>query len=486
MEFEDSGGRPDDEVADQAWQYHKARNDSVIVDLFQGQYKSTLVCPACSCKSVTFDPFMYLSLPLPATARTIKITCVTSDGSTPPTTYSLKVAKSGQVSDVLALLAAAVQLTDGERLVLTEVFHSYIYRTIPSSGPMSTIKDGETLYAYRLPKSVGGQSDLKDVVLMHKRADTQASGPIQAPLMVTIPAAVAGGGMSAAAAVGNALEMAMRPFLRSRDAAMPLPVAGASANGKLEAEAMDDGDKAEALYELRHTNVSCSVAGSSYSEVQGAAGAFTGGSYMAGVGVFEHVGVVWAPRALDEKYDLSTLGTPLRDPSCEPTKSTGVSLDQCIEGFLQEEPLGPDDMWYCPKCKEHRQATKKLELWRMPQVLVVHLKRFSYSRVWRDKLDTYVSYPVSHLDLNTYVRQSGDKEATYELFAVSNHYGSLGGGHYTAYAKQTDDSKWYLFDDSSVRQVEESDVVRDASAGYVLFYWRKDIAQCAFTEKMET
>ena len=47
-------------------------------------------------------------------------------------------------------------------------------------------------------------------------------------------------------------------------------------------------------------------------------------------------------------------------------------------GFLQEEPLGPDDMWYCPKCKEHRQATKKLELWRMPQVLVVHLKRFSY------------------------------------------------------------------------------------------------------------
>ena len=69
---------------------------------------------------------------------------------------------------------------------------------------------------------------------------------------------------------------------------------------------------------------------------------------------------------------------------------------------------------------------------------------------------------------------------------MSNHYGSLGAGHYTAYAKQTDDSKWYLFDDSSVRQVDEADVVRDASAGYVLFYWRKDIAQTAFTEKMET
>eukprot|EP00959_Pyramimonas_sp_CCMP1952_P230221 4813321-Pyramimonas_sp.AAC.1 len=86
-----------------------------------------------------------------------------------------------------------------------------------------------------------------------------------------------------------------------------------------------------------------------------------------GSGGFEHVGVMWAPHALEEKYDLDTLGTPLRDPSCEPTKSTGVSLDHCIEGFLQEEPLGLEDMWYCPKCKEHRQATKKLEMWRVPQ-----------------------------------------------------------------------------------------------------------------------
>eukprot|EP00959_Pyramimonas_sp_CCMP1952_P412000 8633749-Pyramimonas_sp.AAC.2 len=100
--FEDSNGRPDDEVADQAWQYHKARNDSVIVDLFQGQYKSTLVCPQCACKSVTFDPFMYLSLPLPATSRTIKVTCITSDGSMPPTTYGLKVNPLAVVSVPLA------------------------------------------------------------------------------------------------------------------------------------------------------------------------------------------------------------------------------------------------------------------------------------------------------------------------------------------------------------------------------------------------
>ena len=35
-----------------------------------------------------------------------------------------------------------------------------------------------------------------------------------------------------------------------------------------------------------------------------------------------------------------------------------------------------------------------MTLWKLPEVLVVHLKRFSYSRYWRDKLDTYVEFPI--------------------------------------------------------------------------------------------
>ena len=54
----ESNGRPDDVVADEAWKVYKMRNDSVIVDLFQGQYKSTLICPAC--QKVTFNDRNYL------------------------------------------------------------------------------------------------------------------------------------------------------------------------------------------------------------------------------------------------------------------------------------------------------------------------------------------------------------------------------------------------------------------------------------------
>jgi ubiquitin C-terminal hydrolase len=46
----------------------------------------------------------------------------------------------------------------------------------------------------------------------------------------------------------------------------------------------------------------------------------------------------------------------------------------------QPERLSEADSWYCPRCKEHVQADKKLDLWALPDTLVVHLKRFSYTR----------------------------------------------------------------------------------------------------------
>lgn len=60
----EADGRPDVDVADETWAKHKARNDSIISDLFQFQFKSTVICPDCGKVSITFDPGMYLSLPV--------------------------------------------------------------------------------------------------------------------------------------------------------------------------------------------------------------------------------------------------------------------------------------------------------------------------------------------------------------------------------------------------------------------------------------
>lgn len=58
---------------------------------------------------------------------------------------------------------------------------------------------------------------------------------------------------------------------------------------------------------------------------------------------------------------------------------------------------------------------------------------------------------------------------TYELYAISNHFGGLGGGHYTAYAKNQ--GEWYEFDDSRVGSSRKKEIV--SSSAYILFYERK-------------
>lgn len=74
--------------------------------------------------------------------------------------------------------------------------------------------------------------------------------------------------------------------------------------------------------------------------------------------------------------------------------------------------------------------------------------------------------------MSNYVLQTKpDESVIYDLYAVSNHYGSLNGGHYTAYAKNPINKKWYEFDDSDVTKLDSSKIPTKAS--YVLFYRKR-------------
>ena len=63
----------------------------------------------------------------------------------------------------------------------------------------------------------------------------------------------------------------------------------------------------------------------------------------------------------------------------------------------------------------------------------------------------------------------------YDLFAISNHYGDVGYGHYTAFSKNHFDNNWYQFDDSRISQETPLNIVTDAA--YLLFYKRKSIIE---------
>ena len=169
------------------------------------------------------------------------------------------------------------------------------------------------------------------------------------------------------------------------------------------------------------------------------------------------------------------LSLPIVKPKQSGSKYT---LHSCLDGFLAEEHLDEANSWYCPQCKAPREAVKKLDLWRLPPVMIFHFKRFSYDGPFRDKITQAVDFPLDSLNLWPYLNHSiqnieAATPSMYDLFAVSNHYGNLSGGHYKAVTMAGNNGRWYDFDDSRVLQVSKDIIVKDREAAYILFYRRR-------------
>ena len=151
------------------------------------------------------------------------------------------------------------------------------------------------------------------------------------------------------------------------------------------------------------------------------------------------------------------------------SNNSTITLGDCLKNFSKEEKLEAGNEWYCPKCKKHTLATKKMELYYLPKILIICFKRFMReSYRWR-KNEQLVDFPINNLNMGDYMIGPDKDHSKYNLFAVSQHYGSTAFGHYTAVCKNF--NKWYSYNDSSVHPCSENDA--RSSAAYVLFYRRE-------------
>lgn len=174
-------------------------------------------------------------------------------------------------------------------------------------------------------------------------------------------------------------------------------------------------------------------------------------------------------------------------------KKDKIELEECLKLFLQEEVLSEQESWYCPNCQAFTQATKKFDVWNFPSILIIHLKRFQQLpfSLSRSKIQTLVNFPIYDLDLSEFELARKDfgkhkehhvddhfdhpvppQRSIYDLVAVSNHMGSLSGGHYTAFARNKINQQWYCFDDRACREIAESQIITPNA--YVLFYLKRD------------
>ncbi|KAH6579748.1 hypothetical protein BASA61_010058 [Batrachochytrium salamandrivorans] len=170
----------------------------------------------------------------------------------------------------------------------------------------------------------------------------------------------------------------------------------------------------------------------------------------------------------DTFWDISL---PIVVDSTQTGDKHGVGrLSECLDSYFGIEKL--DQGYTCETCGMSTNAIKQLRIAREPFVLVIHLNRFQVSPITgapNKKLTTRIAFPTHQLSLSPYT-MSTQSTLTYDLVAVSNHSGSIDGGHYTAYTRNFDTGVWYLRSDSHSKLDSPDTDSCGSTSAYILFY----------------
>ncbi|XP_064892800.1 ubiquitin carboxyl-terminal hydrolase 32 isoform X5 [Columba livia] len=465
VELKDSDGRPDWEVAAEAWENHLRRNRSIVVDLFHGQLKSQVKCKTCGHISVRFDPFNFLSLPLPMDSYMhLEITVIKLDGTT-PVRYGLRLNMDEKYTGLKKQLSELCGLKP-EQILLAEV-HSSNIKNFPQDNQKVRLSVSGFLCAFEIPipgsptsASSPVQTDVSTGPSANGAPNIIMNGDLPKPTLIPngMPNTVVPCGternVAGWALNGHVPSLADSPctgyiiavhrkmmrtelyFLSSQknrpslfgmplivpctvhtrkkdlyDAvwiqvsrlASPLPPQEASNH----AQDCDDSMGYQYPFTLRVVQKdgnSCAWC-PWYRFCRGCKiectedRACVGNAYIA---------VDWDPTALHLRYQTSQERIVEEHESVEQSRraqAEPINLDSCLRAFTSEEELGEDEMYYCSKCKTHCLATKKLDLWRLPPILIIHLKRFQFVNGRWIKSQKIVKFPRENFDPSAFLVQ---------------------------------------------------------------------------------
>ncbi|KAF4012377.1 hypothetical protein G4228_004282 [Cervus hanglu yarkandensis] len=400
---------------------------SFVQSHFQAQYRSSLTCPHCLKQSNTFDPFLCVSLPIPL--RQTRFLSVTLVFPSKSQRF-LRVGLAVPILSTVAALRKMVAEEGGvspEEVILVELYPSGLQRSFFDEEDLNTIAEGDNVYAFQAPPSPG-----------QEMLSARPSGLLVSPRL--------------AAREGQRLS---------------LPVHNETTVLILFCNLVGSGQQASRALHLRRP----------------------GGP--------PHI-------KLAVEWDIDTKERLFGSPQEERVQDAdsvrrqqqahqqhSCTLDECFQFYTKEEQLAQDDAWRCPHCQALQQGVVKLSLWTLPDILIIHLKRFCQVGERRNKLSTLVKFPLAGLDMAPHVAQRSTSpkampgawppswkqpaclptsyplDFLYDLYAVCNHHGSL-----QAYCRNSLDGQWYSYDDSTVEPLLEDEV--NTRGAYILFYQKRN------------
>ncbi|KAK4538649.1 hypothetical protein CDCA_CDCA19G4674 [Cyanidium caldarium] len=476
---------PDEEIPpDVAWQRHCARNDSVVVDLFHGQYRSTVRCPDCDRVSVTYDPLVYLSLPLPGRKeRIVSVvlwTLAEQHDGTGPTHYELRVPRRG----ILQTLKERLQQVSGVEAARLALLRGLETNRSVGSGSSSTfllspkrrlerVLDSDTLLVIEVADAAAlkrseercAREHHPAIGLLHAIPDSMRNG-VHSTRQATGALSTAATAAAATADEARLVEVVRTDAERNLIGVpllftVPPATSEAHLHREVQLRLRRWGIEPEAFEVRPRDGASTAAASHCLYELQ----------WRSRGGDVDTAAVDSTWRAARDRFVSAAHSS--HNGAGGRHAPARVDLYQCLHLWSETEVLDEDNLWYCSRCKKHQRASKQLTLYRLPRVLVVHLKRFQYSSWFRDKLEVLVEFPLRDL-----VLECRGERVAYDLFAVSHHMGGLGGGHYTASCYRDACARWFYLDDAHVSPLPDSEEAAAKrivnQSAYVLFYRQTD------------
>jgi len=491
-----------DYVGADAWDVHRMRNDSTISDDFQGQFRSTCECPSCGRTSVTHEAFNHVSLEIPALRVVVALVFRSvGDGAEEPwavnpVRVAVKVKANATIGGELKRSLSQICDIPFDRLTMVEIYDNKIHQLLDDNNVVSSIGRNDLIAAYEVnpytSNFIHAVISLRHIGIVPSDGDGNEETKEKKGLVrFGFPILMSFRSSSTCAEAREHIWRQVRRFCKS-PASPPIEtknpgsiedaVRAGLGGEKIPVRLVDGEEKPKEIklgpaadpvangVPTKFELLKRSVLPSSSSEISGCLGEDCTENFV-------FFAVDWLG-PWDEQIDVDAGMRVINHPSVSHADGR-PTLDDCFRNFGHPERLDRNNMWYCGRCETHRQGLKTIRVNRLPHILVVHLKRFeSRNSFLRERLNTVVDFPICGLDMSRHISESDDfverpAPAIYDLFAVTNHYGRMGFGHYTAFARNWDigDGSWSLFDDSMVRPVAEADIV--SSAAYILFYQRR-------------
>ncbi|XP_009585299.1 PREDICTED: ubiquitin carboxyl-terminal hydrolase 31 [Fulmarus glacialis] len=493
-------------------------SSTFVQELFQAQYRSSLTCPHCQKQSNTFDPFLCISLPIPLPhTRPLYVTVVYQGKCSHCMRIGVAVPISGTVARLREAVSSETKIPT-EQIVLTEMYYDGFHRSFCDTDDLDTIHESDCIFAFETPeifrpegilsqRGIHVNNNLNNLKCgtEHSRTISYSQGTVRSGKLEQSSTKPAANDkivllVCNRACTGQQSKRFGLPFVLHLEKTIAWDILQKEILEKMQYFLRPAACMQVCPFSLRVV----SVVGITYllpqEERPLCHPTVERALKSCGQGGTAHVKLVveWDKETKDylfvnteEEYipDSESVRQQ-RELHHQPQTCT---LSQCFQLYTKEEQLAPDDAWRCPHCKQLQQGSITLSLWTLPDVLIIHLKRFRQEGDRRMKLQNMVKFPLSGLDMTPHVVKRSQsswslpshwspwrrpyglgrdpEDYIYDLYAVCNHHGTMQGGHYTAYCKNSVDGQWYCFDDSDVQQLPENEVCKHTA--YILFYQRR-------------